>query len=791
MTTAKPKPMAGPTDSADDLIAELARLMAEDAQSDKPKADSPPVRIPGEPMARPTPAAPLATPAAPPPTQSAAAPKVAPETPGTPIRIPGQPFTPPAQQRPVQAQPQAQVPPQAQPQMPPRQDAPRVAPVIDPRLAHPDAPDPRSQPASAPEARHFAEQRTAPEVRTAPPMQSAPQVQTPPQPQVAAEPRPAPQAGIPPRREPGFEPMAPSAPAMRRESVDPRPEPAAVRAEPSSVRAEPAAVQAEPAPVRAEPVAPVVPPVEDDVLPDLDQDSLADLIAAELSAEDTAEAEPVETPAAAEDPFPLKSNDVFGVPPVFGVGSGQPMDKPAPRPEPEPVPEPVAEASFAETFVEPEPVNPQPRRAEPDPLEEIERLVGSAVRPDARQQSPSAALRSLATPTLPSQPTAQPASEKPRTPHVSSVDEAILAAAATSGARVEWVEPEIHARIADVDTEAAPRARKSRVLGMTRSLAGPLVATLMLGVAAVGLYAVLGLGGGASDGPAPLIVADTAPIKEEPVPDPEAEEPAQSVVFNEIAGVDSGADEQLVSRDQADIDAVNNFVPPTSSEEGLVNRKVRTVTVRPDGTIVSGGDSVAGATMLPVDRPSVPDVPGADFSTPELIGSVNPSATAAENAATEAAPVTPPVVPVQPGSTVPAVDGAGNAIVGKTAPVPLVRPATFARQAAATPTPAPAATTPVAATPATPAPAVSAPVSSAPAYVQLASQRSEETARQTAQSIASRFGPLFNGANLEVQRVDLGERGIFYRVRVPADSLQSANTLCNNIKAAGGDCFTM
>ena len=48
MTTAKPKHMAGQTDSADDLIAELARLMAEDAQGDKPKSEpAVTVRIPG------------------------------------------------------------------------------------------------------------------------------------------------------------------------------------------------------------------------------------------------------------------------------------------------------------------------------------------------------------------------------------------------------------------------------------------------------------------------------------------------------------------------------------------------------------------------------------------------------------------------------------------------------------------------------------------------------------------------------------------------------------------------
>jgi hypothetical protein len=57
--------------------------------------------------------------------------------------------------------------------------------------------------------------------------------------------------------------------------------------------------------------------------------------------------------------------------------------------------------------------------------------------------------------------------------------------------------------------------------------------------------------------------------------------------------------------------------------------------------------------------------------------------------------------------------------------------------------------------------------------------------------MVTRFGPLFGGANLEVQRVDLGERGIYYRVRVPANSLQEANSICTNVKAAGGDCFTM
>ncbi len=50
-------------------------------------------------------------------------------------------------------------------------------------------------------------------------------------------------------------------------------------------------------------------------------------------------------------------------------------------------------------------------------------------------------------------------------------------------------------------------------------------------------------------------------------------------------------------------------VAATDTEGGLASRKVRTVTDRPDGTIVSGDDAVAGAEELPVDRPNVLAVP--------------------------------------------------------------------------------------------------------------------------------------------------------------------------------------
>src|SRR5690606_3084583 len=73
--------------------------------------------------------------------------------------------------------------------------------------------------------------------------------------------------------------------------------------------------------------------------------------------------------------------------------------------------------------------------------------------------------------------------------------------------------------------------------------------------------------------------------------------------------------EQLVSRDQSTSEEgssqVSRVIPPASAEGGIANRKVRTVTVRPDGTIVSSDNAVAGSEALPVDRPAVPALPGA------------------------------------------------------------------------------------------------------------------------------------------------------------------------------------
>jgi hypothetical protein len=604
-----------------------------------------------------------------------------------------------------------------------------------------------------------------------------------------------------------------------------------------------------------------------------EHDSIADLIAAELTSEpETVEppaepvaadphpyvpplATPVATPAATQDnparaelhQFNLRNpsrpeQDRFKVPPVFGLGS-------RPAAPVEPIVSPAAATPEAPVQVEhfaslrqPSPavsVPPAPAAEDDglgrDPIDEIESLIGRAMRvefdkpaaaaPEERAV-PSPALQNLANVAVPAA-AAEPHSA-PTT--FSGADEAILAAAQATGAEIGWVEaPEVD----DVEAAAVAAApRRARSFGLNRSVAGPLIAVALLVAAGLGLYWVLGMG--QPSGPAPLLTADTTPIKETPAVQPDAAASQQSVVFNEMNGVVPGDEEQLVSRDQADLNEVTQVPPATEvSEEGLANRKVRTVTVRPDGTIVSGEESVAGSAILPVDRPNVPEVPGAETASPELLASVEPEAAVSAPAAEPAATTEPTVTPVEPGSTVQAVDAAGNVLAGRMAPVPVLRPAGLVQatepmvtSAAAAPVNAvvstptggnllppppansafgttPAATQPVAVTQpaATPQPAAAANIpgavevdaipNSAPAYAQLASLRSEEEARQAAQNLVARFGPLFGGANMEVQRVDLGARGIYYRVRVPAASTSAAGNICTNVIAAGGDCVAM
>jgi len=76
--------------------------------------------------------------------------------------------------------------------------------------------------------------------------------------------------------------------------------------------------------------------------------------------------------------------------------------------------------------------------------------------------------------------------------------------------------------------------------------------------------------------------------------------------------------------------------------------------------------------------------------------------------------------------------------------------------------------------------------------VQLSALRSEDAARSAWTRLQNTAPDLFAGANLDIQRADLGARGVFYRLRVGSfANRDAAKGFCADVKAAGKDCMVV
>ena len=73
--------------------------------------------------------------------------------------------------------------------------------------------------------------------------------------------------------------------------------------------------------------------------------------------------------------------------------------------------------------------------------------------------------------------------------------------------------------------------------------------------------------------------------------------------------------------------------------------------------------------------------------------------------------------------------------------------------------------------------------------MQIASQPSVESAQSTYQDLARRYSSVLEGRSVNIVKAEVVGKGTFYRVRVAANSRNEAISLCENYKAAGGNCF--
>ena len=77
-------------------------------------------------------------------------------------------------------------------------------------------------------------------------------------------------------------------------------------------------------------------------------------------------------------------------------------------------------------------------------------------------------------------------------------------------------------------------------------------------------------------------------------------------------------------------------------------------------------------------------------------------------------------------------------------------------------------------------------------FVQLASVRSDQDARTGWARLQKAHAELLGDLVLDVQRADLGDRGIFYRIRTgPFPNRATAQDMCAQIKAAKLDCLVV
>lgn len=393
-----------------------------------------------------------------------------------------------------------------------------------------------------------------------------------------------------------------------------------------------------------------------------------------------------------------------------------------------------------------------------------------------------------------------------------------------------------------------------RHLGSGEARKGFLVAGVALGVFVLGGLGFLGWrafgGADAGGGTPPLILADARPMKVKPTTEPKPPSGPNLTV-------DKVEDKsRLVTRQEDPVDQVTSrtsdgrtvrvIAPGTPGAAGAEQpRTVRTVVVRPDGTIVPSGDAARPAPVqtIPIRTtevaPAAP-APGPAVSSTSMappISSAAPTSTASvtpapQAAATPSAALAPssaqptPVktVPVQPVAVAPRPAAPPPVAQPAAAPAPVAQvPAAPPRAAAPAPVaqapapapvvrapappPAPATGAPLALGPvaptrvatAAPTPVAPAPVAAAPVaapssggggdfVVQLSSQRSDADARRSFADMQRRYPDLLGGKSLDVQAADLGARGTYYRARAVAGSREAAVELCQQIKAKGGDC---
>jgi hypothetical protein len=209
-----------------------------------------------------------------------------------------------------------------------------------------------------------------------------------------------------------------------------------------------------------------------------------------------------------------------------------------------------------------------------------------------------------------------------------------------------------------------------------------------------------------------------------------------------------------------------------SSNPVLSPRKVKTMIVLPNGTLVAREEAPAAATTT-TDQTGSGVSPDQKLVATELAPPAAADATVAETpaAASQAPQISAPIPTARPSDQPVNVVGTVSA-AGK-----VIEPAKPAAVA-------PAAEQQVAAA----APAASA-VPAGTYVIQIASLPSQAEAQKSYSNLSKKFSSVIGGRSVDIKKADIAGKGTYYRVRIVAGTKDQAVALCESYRSAGGSCL--
>ena len=279
-----------------------------------------------------------------------------------------------------------------------------------------------------------------------------------------------------------------------------------------------------------------------------------------------------------------------------------------------------------------------------------------------------------------------------------------------------------------------------------------------------------------------LLSPDSAPIRTNDAPDTDT---ISRVILPGGPGYDAPASSGQAQQGTAAPDS------PDSGDDSLGPRKVRTVVVKPDGTILSSSasDAPMGGAAPATQAPAADAAPSANAAvtvapapatddTVAISGSDGGGLQITTNPDASAAPAIPATPAPAPVTAAPASVAA--------APAPQPKPAKVAPTVVAKAD----SNAPIDLTPGGTAVAQATVATTAGdgVYVQISSQHTEDAARATYKDLQARYPTILGKYAVNLQQADVPSRGTFYRVRVGPFSGADAQRLCDDLRSAGGDC---